>query len=57
MEIFLLGILVAFVKLAGMAEIVPGVALWAFGCLVVTLAWSSAKLEPRVVWDRAEALR
>ena len=57
MEIFLLGILVAFVKLAGMAEIVPGIALWAFGCLVVTLAWSGNTLEPRVVWDRAEALR
>jgi paraquat-inducible protein A len=57
MEIFLLGILVAFVKLSGMAQIVPGIALWAFGCLVVTLAWSGSALEPRVVWDRAEALR
>ncbi len=57
MEIFMLGILVAFVKLAGMAEIVPGVALWAFACLVVTLAWSGSALEPRVVWDRVEALR
>jgi paraquat-inducible protein A len=57
MEIFMLGILVAFVKLAGMAEIVPGIALWAFACLVVTLAWSGSVLEPRVVWDRAEALR
>jgi len=56
MEIFMLGILVAFVKLSGMAEIIPGVALWAFGCLVVTLAWSGSALEPKVVWDRVEEL-
>lgn len=56
MEIFMLGILVAFVKLSGMAEIVPGIALWAFAFLVVFLAWSSTALEPKLVWDRAEEL-
>ncbi len=56
-EIFLVGILVAFVKLAGMAEIVPGVALWAFASLMLTLTWASASLEPQVVWQRVEDLR
>jgi paraquat-inducible protein A len=56
-EIFLVGILVAFVKLAGMAEIVPGVALWAFATLMLTLTWASASLEPKVVWHRVESLR
>ena len=55
-EIFMLGMLVAFVKLSGMAEIVPGIALWAFGFLVVFLAWSSTALEPKLVWDRAAEL-
>lgn len=55
-EVFLLGILVAFVKLSGMAEIVPGIALWAFGFLIITLSWAMASLEPKVVWARAEAL-
>ena len=56
-EIFMLGMLVAFVKLSGMAEIVPGVALWAFASLVVFLAWSSTALEPKLVWDRIDELQ
>ena len=56
-EIFLVGILVAFVKLAGMAEIVPGVALWAFASLMLTLTWASASFEPQVIWQRVESLR
>ena len=38
MEVFLIGIFVAVVKLADMADIVPGIALWAFGLLIPTLA-------------------
>jgi paraquat-inducible protein A len=56
-EIFLVGILVAFVKLAGMAEIVPGVALWALATLMLTLTWASASLEPQIIWQRVEDLR
>ena len=56
-EIFMLGMLVAFVKLSGMAEIVPGIALWAFASLVVFLAWSSTALEPKLVWDRIAELQ
>ena len=56
-EVFLVGILVAFVKLAGMAEIVLGIAIWAFGCLIITLAWANSAIVPRMVWSRMEALR
>lgn len=56
-EVFLLGILVAFVKLAGMAEIVFGIAIWAFGFLIITLAWANSSIAPTVVWQRMEALR
>ena len=53
-EVFVLGVLVSLVKLADMAEIVPGVALWALGLLIMTLTASLATLEPDEVWDRLQ---
>ena len=50
MEVFLIGILVAVVKLSDMADIVPGLALWAFGLLIPILAGSSASLDAEIVW-------
>ena len=50
MEVFLIGILVAVVKLSGMANIVPGLALGAFGLLIPVLAGASSFLDPEVVW-------
>ncbi|MCA9502895.1 MAG: paraquat-inducible protein A [Spirochaetaceae bacterium] len=52
MEVFLIGILVAVVKLADMAEIVPGVALWAFAVLIPILAGAAAFLDTELVWRR-----
>ncbi|WP_252181386.1 paraquat-inducible protein A [Azospirillum sp. B4] len=37
-EVFMLGIVVALVKLSNMSTVVPGIALWAFGLLTVLLA-------------------
>jgi paraquat-inducible protein A len=54
MEVFLIGIIVALVKLLGMAQIVPGLALWSFALLIVTLAAAAANMDSRVVWDRVE---
>jgi len=54
MEVFLIGIFVATVKLADMADIVPGVALWAFAVLIPVLAGTLAALDPRVVWRHVE---
>lgn len=54
MEVFMIGILVAVVKLVGMATIVPGPALWSFALLILVLAASSASLDPKLVWDRVE---
>ena len=54
MEVFLIGIIVAIVKLVGMAQIVPGLALWSFALLIVMLAAAAANMDPRVVWDRVE---
>jgi paraquat-inducible protein A len=54
MEVFMLGILVAFVKLAKMASLIPGMALYAFLALIFVLAASAAALDPHIVWDRLE---
>ena len=56
MEVFLLGILVSVVKLAGMADIVPGLALYSFAVLIVVLAGANASLDPRVLWRRVAEL-
>ncbi len=54
MEVFMVGILVAFVKLSKMAHIIPGIALYAFLALIFVLAASSASLDPHIVWNRLE---
>ena len=54
MEVFLIGIIVALVKLLGMAQIVPGLALWSFALLIVTLAAAAANMDSRIVWDSVE---
>jgi len=52
MEVFLVGILVAITKLVDMAEVVPGLALWAFAGLIFVLAGALASLDPEAVWER-----
>jgi paraquat-inducible protein A len=54
MEVFMVGILVAFVKLSKMASIIPGMALYAFMLLIFVLAASAASLDPHIVWNRLE---
>jgi paraquat-inducible protein A len=57
MEVFMIGILVALVKLMGMATIVPGLALWAFVLLFLLITGAVASLDRQAVWERAEELR
>ncbi len=52
LEIFLLGVLVAAVKLAEQATIVPGVAAWSLGLLVIVLAAAATQVHPHRLWDR-----
>ncbi|RYZ11985.1 MAG: paraquat-inducible protein A, partial [Comamonadaceae bacterium] len=49
-EVFLLGVLVAVVKLSGMATVVAGPALWAFIGLTVLLT-SVLSFNPRTFWE------
>ena len=57
MEVFLVGILVAVIKLLDLADVVPGLALWAFGGLIVVLAGALASLDPEAIWERIEVRR
>lgn len=52
MEVFMLGILVSLVKLAKLAEIIPGPSLWAFAVLIVTSAAQLTVLDPHEVWEK-----
>jgi len=52
LEIFLLGVLVAAVKLAERATIAPGPAAWSLGLLVIVLAAASTQVHPQRLWDR-----
>jgi len=54
MEVFMLGILVAVVKLAKMASVVPGVSVYAFAALIFVLTATMSSLDPHQVWETAE---
>lgn len=55
-EVFVLGVLVSLVKLAHIANIEPGIALWSFGALILLLAAEATSLDNRDLWSRAEAI-
>jgi paraquat-inducible protein A len=57
LEVYLLGVLVAIVKLSEMATLVPGVAFWSFCGLIAVTTAASASLDPPDVWRRLEAAR
>ena len=54
-EVFMLGVLVSLVKLAHLAGVVPGIALWSFAALMLVMAAITAVFDPRALWERAEA--
>jgi paraquat-inducible protein A len=53
-EVFILGLLVSLVKLAGMANVEPGIALWSFGGLLLMIAAAVASFDARAIWARLE---
>jgi len=56
-EVFLLGILVSVIKLAKLATIIPGTALFAFLALVFALAAVNSYVNPHIVWEEMERCR
>lgn len=53
-EVFILGILVALVKLAHLADVLPGPAMAGFATLMLVLAAVSSIIEPRDLWQAWE---
>jgi len=51
-EVFMLGVLVALVKLTHFASVIPGLALWSYGALTLMLAAAAASFDIRDVWER-----
>jgi paraquat-inducible protein A len=51
-EVMLLGVLVALVKIADYASVIPGMALFVLGALVFVLAAMQANFDAREVWQR-----
>jgi paraquat-inducible protein A len=52
LDVLMLGILVALVKLAALARIVPGVALFSFGALLVLLSLLNTSFTTTAMWRR-----
>ncbi len=50
MEVFMLGSLVALVRLSKFAHVVPGIALWSCGLLMLCLAALSNATSPQQLW-------
>ncbi len=53
-EVMLLGVLVALIKIAELATVIPGLALFALGALVFVIAAMQASFDPCEVWSRVE---
>jgi paraquat-inducible protein A len=53
-EVMLLGVLVALIKIAELATVIPGLALFALGALVFVFAGIQASFDARDVWERVE---
>jgi len=54
-EVLMLGILVSLARLSHMATVLPGIALWSLGALMVLLAAAAASFEPRDLWTQTAA--
>ena len=52
MEVYLLGLIGAYVKLTALARIELGIAVYSFAALIVVMIAAEAALDPRKVWER-----
>ena len=56
-EVFLIGILVTFVKLGGLAKILLGISFWAFVALVIVIIASNISVDRHRFWDQLETIK
>jgi paraquat-inducible protein A len=53
-EVMMLGILVALVKIAELAQVIPGIGMYAAGIFIFLLATIIVSFEPHDIWSRVE---
>jgi paraquat-inducible protein A len=53
-EVMILGVLVALIKIAELAKVIPGLALFVLGALIFLIAAFEASFDPQDVWQRVE---
>lgn len=56
-DIFMVSILIALVRLGNFALIEPGTGAMAFACVVVLTMLSAMTFDPRLMWDNAEVIK
>jgi paraquat-inducible protein A len=54
LEVLLVGVFVAFVKLGDLVSIELGPAVYALGILTVVIVWAELALDPQAVWEEIE---
>ena len=55
LDVFVMSILVALVKLGELATVLPGRGLFSFAAVAVLTVVASASFDPRLIWTRREA--
>jgi len=53
-EVMMVGVLVALIKIAELATVIPGMALFVLGALVFVLTWMQTTYDPGEIWRRIE---
>jgi paraquat-inducible protein A len=56
-DVFIIGILVSLVKLADLAVIVPGIAIWSFASMIILLAAAAMFFDSHTLWEMAASTR
>ena len=51
LDVYVVALLVGLVRFSGIAEVLPGPGIAAFGAVVVLTLLSSLSLDPRLIWD------
>jgi paraquat-inducible protein A len=55
-EVFIIGVIVALVKIAALATVVVGISFWAYAAFVICFTLAIANLDRYQCWERIEAL-
>jgi paraquat-inducible protein A len=55
-EVFIIGVIVALVKLTHYGSLIPGIALWSLGVLTLLLAATASSFNIHDVWNRVHSL-